>query len=63
MDGINVKALKYTCLTIIGLIIFFVSGYYFPIIFILFVIIVGIFIVGFGIYAIYVVFDEIFYEG
>lgn len=63
MDGINVKALKYTCLVIIGLIIFFVSGYYFPIIFILFVIIVGIFIVGFGIYAIYVVFDEIFYEG
>ena len=63
MDGINVKALKYTCLTIIGLIIFFVSGYYFPIIFILFVIIVGIFIVGFGIYAIYVVFDKIFYEG
>ena len=63
MDGINVKALKYTCLAIISLIIFFVLGYYFPIIFVLFVIIVGIFIVGFGIYAIYVVFDEIFYEG
>lgn len=58
--SINIKALKYTCLVIIGLIIFFVSGYYFPIIFILFVIIAGIFIIGFGIYFIYVIFDEIF---
>lgn len=59
---INIKALKYTCLVIIGLIIFFVSGYYFPIIFILFVAMVGIFIIGFFIYSIYVIFDEIFYE-
>ena len=57
--SINIKALTYTCLVIIGLIIFFVSGYYFPIIFILFVIIAGIFIIGFGIYFIYVIFDEI----
>lgn len=60
--SINIKALKYTCLVIIGLIIFFVSGYYFPIIFILFVAMVGIFIIGFFIYSIYVIFDEIFYE-
>ena len=63
MDEINVKALKYTCLAVIGLIIFLISGYYFPIIIILFLIIVGIFMVGSGIYFIYVIFDEIFYEG
>lgn len=60
--SINIKALKYTCLVIIGLIIFFVLGYHFPIIFILFVAMVGIFIIGFIIYSIYVIFDEIFYE-
>ena len=63
MDEINVKALKYTCLAVISLTIFLVSGCCFPIIFILFFIIVGIFMIGFGIYSIYVIFDEIFYEG
>ena len=63
MDKINTKALKYTCLAIIGIIIFLVSGYCFPIIFILFLIIITIFMVGSGIYFIYVIFDEIFYKG
>lgn len=63
MDKINIKALKYTCLVIIGLIIFLVLEYYFPIISIFFVVAVCIFMAGFSIYFIYIFFDEIIYKG
>jgi hypothetical protein len=62
MDEINTRALKYSCLAIIGLIIYLILGYCFPIILASFLIIVGLFMVGFGVYFTYIIFDEIFYD-